>query len=491
MNKPPSRPSNIIVPSYQVPNPEVYQPRDYQKPFLRALTQRDPATGEHEYTRFLLLWHRRGGKDVTGMAGAAIDILVNHADEPIVAVALAGTSQKHGGNILWDNWTNEGYKYTDVFPRESIARTDARDYTIHFKNGSIFKILTTLDHNVLRGLNPKLVYISEFDFIPEMAIAWRRSIIPILNQNGGKAIITSTPDGAKHMYRMYLRNRKAPKWFVDLRTPLQTLHEGKRTLTDEQIEAMRRDGMTEADVRQEIWLDFFAEHGGTIYEHEFRRIREEGRITSVPYDSALPVHTTWDIGMDDDTSIWFFQITPGGQWRWIDFYANNRQQAEHYFNFLHTKPYRYGHHIAPHDAFHRTIHSQESFIRRARNHNVHFTRATNASVQDGINASRNVLDKSVFDAKKTFEGVECLKGYRRRLSNRVDQFGERILSNEIDANGMQHAADAFRMAAVSRQRLEGNLILVYDEHNPYTHPRHQQAEMHGLPKNVINQYSPF
>src|SRR5690606_18094262 len=120
------------------------------------------------------------------------------------------------------------------------------------------------------------------------------------------------------------------------------------------------------------------------------------------------------------------------QWRWIDFYANNRKSADHYFDLLKSKPYSYGYHVAPHDAFHKTIASPESFVRQAKNIGLHFIRATHASVQDGITASRNILDKSVFDQKNTFAGVECLKGYRRKVSNRTDMFGERILSDEID-----------------------------------------------------------
>jgi phage terminase large subunit len=34
---------------------------------------------------------------------------------------------------------------------------------------------------------------------------------------------------------------------------------------------------------------------------------EPSRITSVPYDPRLKVHTAWDLGVADSTVIWFVQ----------------------------------------------------------------------------------------------------------------------------------------------------------------------------------------
>jgi hypothetical protein len=50
---------------------------------------------------------------------------------------------------------------------------------------------------------------------------------------------------------------------------------------------------------------------GAYYGRELSRARDEGRFGDGLHDTALPVHTAWDIGGaggGDDTAIWFFQI---------------------------------------------------------------------------------------------------------------------------------------------------------------------------------------
>jgi phage terminase large subunit len=35
---------------------------------------------------------------------------------------------------------------------------------------------------------------------------------------------------------------------------------------------------------------------------------EEGRITTLPPEPGVPVHTAWDLGHRHSTAIWFFQV---------------------------------------------------------------------------------------------------------------------------------------------------------------------------------------
>jgi hypothetical protein len=37
---------------------------------------------------------------------------------------------------------------------------------------------------------------------------------------------------------------------------------------------------------------------------------QQGRICDVPVNAGLPVHTAWDIGVDDAMAIWCFQVYP-------------------------------------------------------------------------------------------------------------------------------------------------------------------------------------
>ncbi len=90
-----------------------------------------------------------------------------------------------------------------------------------------------------------------------------------------------------------------------------------------------------------------------IYSEQLKQIRNENRITLVKYEVWVPVHTARDIGIDDSTSILYFQII-GKEIRIINTYSNRQQDIDHYVR--HHKDmyeqywYTYWLHLLPHDA---------------------------------------------------------------------------------------------------------------------------------------------
>ena len=59
-----------------------------------------------------------------------------------------------------------------------------------------------------------------------------------------------------------------------------------------------------------------------------------------PSTPAMPlhrIHTAWDLGMDDATAIWFFQVEPSGCWRIIDYYEASGEGLAHYAQILAAK----------------------------------------------------------------------------------------------------------------------------------------------------------
>lgn len=451
------------IPEISVPDPRVFTPRDYQKPFFHALSQPD-------MNRYLLIWHRRAGKDWCAMNGLAYLMCDYYAHKPIVAVALAGKSKAQGGNILWDGRTNQGHSYIDAFPPELVQKTDARDFAVYFKNGSVFKILTTRDPDIIRGMNPTVVLISEYDYIVGIHRMFTEGVSPILELNGGKCIITTTPAGVRQAYGLYLRSRGKQGWFSELRGVNDTLHNGERILTDEMIAKSRIDGMSEAQVQREYYVNFFAEGENTFFEHEFRKLLEEERITNVPHDNMMPVHTAWDIGRDT-TAIWFLQITRGGEWRVIDYYANKAKPFPHYLNVLGERRskhgYNYGIHAAPHDFAHENIRSTLTLDAQARQQGYK-TFIVAPKIQnkiESINLARSLLDKCVFDARKCHEGIEGLKHYKRQPTKLEDRFGHLLLNDKPLHDDASHPADAFQTAALLKDKLERFNLYGYNENN--------------------------
>ena len=79
---------------------------------------------------------------------------------------------------------------------------------------------------------------------------------------------------------------------------------------------------------------------------------ENKRIFDFPIKSEYPVYTSWDIGVNHPTTIWFWQEY-GGLYHFINSYDNVDEGLEHYYLYLiaFEKKYtiKYATHYAPHD----------------------------------------------------------------------------------------------------------------------------------------------
>src|SRR3546814_15988225 len=72
---------------------------------------------------------------------------------------------------------------------------------------------------------------------------------------------------------------------------------------------------------------------GAIFANELRDAAKGGRVMRVPYDTAKPVDTIWDLGRGDKTAIWFAQII-GYEYRLVDYYENRGFALPHYLKVL-------------------------------------------------------------------------------------------------------------------------------------------------------------
>jgi hypothetical protein len=91
---------------------------------------------------------------------------------------------------------------------------------------------------------------------------------------------------------------------------------------------------------QEYFCSFEIGIEGSIFAKHIDIMRLNNQIGQVPWESAYPVNTVWDIGRDR-TAIIFFQLI-GQTVRIIDCYAETGKELPYYARFLDTKPYKYG-----------------------------------------------------------------------------------------------------------------------------------------------------
>jgi hypothetical protein len=189
---------------------------------------------------------------------------------------------------------------------------------------------------------------------------------------------------------------------------------------------------------------------GAFYGRQIQRLRdEEDRITKVPVDTAKPVHTAWDIGVTDFTSIIFYQVYPT-RYHIVDFYENMGEGVQHYAEVLRKKGYTYGNHYGPHDLKAKNwVTEGKPTIEVARDYGINFNVVKKLGIQDGIEAGRNVLSKCYFDEKRTRKLLNHLENYTKTWSKAMN-----VYLPTPKKDGHDHAADAFRYFAVAEKNPE-------------------------------------
>jgi phage terminase large subunit len=190
---------------------------------------------------------------------------------------------------------------------------------------------------------------------------------------------------------------------------------------------------------------------GAIYAREMAAADSEFRITRVPYDPKFPVHTFWDLGYGDNTSIWFAQSLPF-EFRLIDHVSGSLQALGHYVKLLKERPYAYGNHFLPHDAkahelgTGRTI--EEQLKEQMGIDRVKVCKRVGMKA-DGINAVRQVFGRCWFDKEKCADGIQSLRHYRYEKDENLGTFRREPLHDWAS-----HDADSFQTFALSIKELQ-------------------------------------
>lgn len=201
---------------------------------------------------------------------------------------------------------------------------------------------------------------------------------------------------------------------------------------------------------------------GAYYAALMSDALKEGRSEiDTLYDRTRPVCTFWDLGVDDETAIWFLQIV-NGEPHLVDYYSNNGQGMEFYSEIMDEKKFHYTDHFLPHDAKQRLqgveITTRLNILRRLRKgENVHVVEKT--SIADRIQAVRLTIPKCKFSAKCE-DGVEHLNRYHRDVNKAKSSEDRTVFVDHPAHDEHSHAADAFGCMAIV---LEYTPSMVSDE----------------------------
>jgi hypothetical protein len=188
---------------------------------------------------------------------------------------------------------------------------------------------------------------------------------------------------------------------------------------------------------------------GSYYARYITNARLEKRIGHVPYDESLPVYTSWDLGYNDSTAIWFFQVY-GKEIRLIDYEEGSGESLSHWCGVVRSKPYFYEKHLAPHDIKVTEYTSGMTRIATARKMGINFVPVPQVAIISGIDAVRNMLNRCWFDEKRCEQGIKCLENYKKEWNDRAGCWASHPLHNWAS-----HGSDSFRVLATGLPMITG------------------------------------
>jgi len=394
--------------------------------------------------RAMAVWHRRAGKD---------EVLLHHT---------ACSMMKRVGNYwtclpeynqarkaIWSavNPHTGKRRIDEVFPQELRASTDEGKMFIRFHNGSTYQCLGSDTYNSAVGSSCAGLTMSEYALSNPSAWAYFK---PMLEENAGWAAFITTPRGRNHAFEMYKYAQQSKDWFCELLTARDT-----DALTEQQMEealseyrALYGHDMGEGQFRQEYFCDFQTQLLGSFYTHEMLQVRNEGRIMACEPIEGEYVHRAWDLGVGDDTSIWWFQAQPSGQLLVLDHYAASGVGVEHYRDLIFEREtergWRHGNDYVPHDAKVKEFGTGRTRVETMASMGLRPVLVPQASLDDGINAVRRSLPLCIFHPRTEHGGIEALEQYRREWDDERKCFKPNAVHDWTS-----HPADAFRYLAQS------------------------------------------
>jgi len=402
---------NIVIP---------YKPRALQKILHGQIDK-------HRFSVIVL--HRRAGKTVMAINHMLKAALTNKYLNP--RYAFISPYRLQGKATAWDYIKQFAGKIPGTKFNESELRCD-------LANGARITILGAENDQAIRGISLDGCVFDETQSIKPTIFP--EVIRPALADRKGWCIFIGTPKGRNNFYQLYQSAIKNPKWYACTYKASET-----GILDDEELQAAK-DVMSKDLYEQEFECSFQAAITGSYYGTIIEDLVKEKRMVSNLFDEDIDVETWWDLGMNDQTAIWFVQRYKK-EIRLIDYYENTGHGLDHYADVLKNKGFEYSTHIFPHDVKVRELGNYaKTRLEALLDLGIVGEVAPKLSIEDGIEAVRRNLINCWFDKDKCATGIEYLKAYQKKWDDKAQVF-----KSKPQHSYASHCADAFRTGVAGQQ----------------------------------------
>lgn len=395
---------------------------------------------------------------------------------------------KDDAHAIFEEKIKFPYESLNPVIRSGVNATTDRAGEIKFSNGSSIRVSTSFRSGTLQ-----ILHVSELGKIaakfPEKAKEIRTGAFEAVAQ-GQMIFVESTAEGregdfydmvtiAKNMHDSHQNLTK-----MDFKFFFYPWHENYEYRLDPQNVVFTREDIKyfheleghgiHLDREQQAWWikkherlgeEMYREHPsypeeafkasveGAYYGKTITDLRRQGRIANVPHEASFPVYTSWDLGMNDSMSIWFFQAI-GREIRIIDYLEDSGETLGFYAKILLKKPYSYMRHYLPHDVGVRDLSAPEGAEGTKSRKQVlqdlgikPIVKVAKPKTPEGllsqIEETRTFLGRSWIDMTNCDKGIKCLENYRKEWDDKLGSFKKTPLHNWAS-----HGADGLRTAGV-------------------------------------------
>lgn len=394
--------------------------------------------------RAIEIAHRRWGKDDLILHRTAVAMFERPASYWHMLPEFAQARR-----ALWTavNSHTGKRRIDEAFPQELRDSANEQEMFIRMKNGATWQLVGSDRYNNLVGAGVAGVTFSEWALANPSSWGYIR---PMIEENDGWATFITTPRGRNHAQAMYEMAKNNPRWFAEISSVHDT-----GALSPEQLEesiseyvALYGEDIGRAQFEQEYECSFNAAILGAFYAREMVAVRRDGRIDEeLEAIEGIPVHRAWDIGVKDDTSIWWFQVV-GVNLYILDCYSQSGMGVDHYAEVIEQRRKEHGWadgvDFVPHDARVKEWGTGRTRVETMQGLGLNPRVVPMASKLDGINAVRKTLPRCIFHARTEDQGVSALEQYRREWDDDKKAFK----ASEVH-DWSSHLSDAFRYLAMS------------------------------------------
>lgn len=376
----------------------------------------------------VLLAHRRFGKTVLAVMISIIENLkVSNHKQPQTFYYAPTFSQAK--KVAW--------MYFKDYTRPMGATFNESELRVDMPNGGIIYLGSADNPDASRGLYAHHVVMDEPAQMPTRMFT--EVIRPALSDHKGGLLMIGTPQGRHGLfYDKYTQAEDSNGWE---RFMLKASETG--IIDDEELEAARQD-MSKSEYEQEYECSWDAAIRGAYYAEAMSKIERKGQICPLVYDETKLVHCAFDLGYNDATAIWFFQLD-GDRVKLINYDEVSNMGLPDIVKELQKQPYNYGAMIFPHDVEVHGLNTGQTRKQTLEGLGIEVVVAPKAAdLMADIDRTRTFINRCWFDVGACKDGIEAIRHYRSDWSMKNS-----VLSLRPIHDWSSHGSDSLRYLATT------------------------------------------